>query len=62
MKFVNLSPLEKVQGPQNDMLSEGTDRERQYDLPEKIKFNISETVVNTSYFSDYSKITKHWLY
>ena len=30
--------------------------------PEKIKFNISEMVVYTSYFTDYSEITKHWLY
>ena len=28
----------------------------------KIKFKISEMVVNTSYFNNYSEITEHWLH
>ena len=42
-----------TQGPRNDILSRGADRGRQHEPTEKIKFNISETVVNTSYFTDY---------
>ena len=50
-----------LQGPRNDILRGGWLGAITWPS-EKVIFNISETVVNTSYFNDYSEITKHWLY